>query len=61
MTCPECAAVAGFPFKATMRDSSGIDLGLRCHACRHEWSAFMERTKPDQKRLPQFVVHRRAS
>jgi hypothetical protein len=62
MPCPECAAAAGFPFRATtIPDSSGIELGVRCHACRHEWMAFMERVKPEQRPRPQFVLHRRAS
>ena len=59
MRCPECAAGAGFPFKATtIPDSSGVDVGMRCHACRHEWMAFMERGKSEQKRQPVFVHHR---
>ena len=63
MTCPECDAAAGFPFKATtLPDSAGIDLGVRCHACRHEWTAFMERVgKLEQQRRPEYFIHRRAS
>jgi hypothetical protein len=62
MPCPACEAPAGFPFKATtVPDSSGIELCVRCHACRHEWPAFMDRVKPDVPRRPQFVLHQRAS
>jgi len=62
MTCPECAAEAGFPFKATtVAGGSAIDVAMRCHVCRHEWFALMDRIRPGQKRRPQFVLHQRAS
>ena len=58
MTCPSCAAQAGFPFKATtMHDSSGIEVAVRCHACHYEWRAFMERVEPNKSSPYQNAAH----
>ncbi|MBY0495016.1 MAG: hypothetical protein K2Y23_12455 [Cyanobacteria bacterium] len=52
MPCPVCAANAGFPFKATTsRDSAQIKIEVRCHACQHEWRAYMDRVEPKQNDL----------
>ena len=62
MTCPACAAAAGFPYRATtIPDSSAIDLGVRCHVCRHEWDAFMEAVQPGQTKRARVLRHQRAS
>ena len=58
MTCPQCAAESGFPYRAeTIPDSVNVELSLRCHACRHEWAAvFTSLQQPVRRPIRQHAA-----
>ena len=47
LECPNCAAVAGMPFRAcTLPGAVAVD--VRCRECQHEWRCLMPPLRPPE-------------